>query len=207
MRFGILSWLFICIIAGNCKADDELTRLDLDIFKDNKTGEMVFVGKPTKITDGDTIILANIIKIRMDGIDAPETKQKCLDDTGNEYDCGKLATEHLKQIIGDDRVYCKMHKYDRFGRYIMTCYKSDNTDIHAQMIKDGHAVVSTYGPETYLEQENYARQNGLGIWQGKIRHPHCFRHQKKQDWTVNNLCDNGKYYVGWENINTNPVTD
>lgn len=207
MRFSILSLLFICVVAGSCKADDELIRLDLEIFKENKTGKLVFVGKPTKITDGDTIVLANIIKIRMDGIDAPETKQKCLDDAGKEYDCGKKATEHLKQIIGGDRLHCKLHKYDRFGRYIMTCYKSDNTNIHAQMIKDGYAVVSTYGAEKYLEQEMYARQNGLGVWKGKIRHPHCFRHQKKKDWSVKNLCDNGKYYVGWKSMKAKSSVD
>ena len=181
-------------------ANIDWTRLDLAIYKNNKTRKKMFEGKPTKITDGDTIILADIIKVRMEGMDAPESKQTCINDKGKEYACGKLATEHLQKIIGTKKVRCEMHSYDRYGRYLMTCYKMDGTDIHAQMIKDGYAVVSTYGPETYLAQEKYAIQNKLGFHNGKLRHPHCFRHQKKQDWTVKGLCENNKYYFGWSEI-------
>lgn len=196
-----------CIVVGGCTADDDLTRLDLDVFRDNKTGKLVFVGKPTKITDGDTIVLADFVKIRMNGMDAPESKQTCTDENGDEYNCGHAATEHLKQIIGTDKVRCKMHKYDRYGRYLMTCYKPDGTDIHAQMVHDGYAVVSTYDPETYLDAEQYAINNALGIHKGRFRHPHCFRHQKKQDWTVKNLCDYNRYYIGWDSMNMEPSAD
>jgi len=181
-------------------ANVDWTRLDLAIYKNNKTRKKIFEGRPTKISDGDTIVLAEIIKIRMEGIDAPESKQTCINDKGVEYSCGKLATEHLHKIIGKGKVRCEMHSYDRYGRYLMTCYKMDGTDIHAQMIKDGYAVVSTYGPETYLAQEKYAIQNKLGFHKGKFRHPHCFRHQKKQDWTVKGLCEGNKYYPGWEKL-------
>lgn len=45
-------------------------------------------GMPT-ITDGDTLKILNE-NIRLDGIDAPEIGQNCIDKNGNRYDCGKL---------------------------------------------------------------------------------------------------------------------
>ena len=195
MRFCLLVLFFVSAVSAGCAtANAKLVQLDLKVFKNTDTNELVFEGKPTKITDGDTITLAEIIKIRMNGIDAPESKQRCLDENDKEYNCGALATEHLKQIIDKDKVRCTMHKYDRYGRFIMTCRKPNGEDIHAQMVRDGYAVISTYDPELYLAEEQYARENKRGIWRGKFRHPHCFRHQKKQDWTVPNLCENNKYY-------------
>ena len=195
MRWGFLSIMCMGLCICGC-SDTNLSRIDLQIFQDKKTGAIIFAGRPTKITDGDTIVLANSIKIRMAGIDAPESRQQCADEKGNEYACGDAATRHLMQIIGDGRVQCALHGSDRYGRYLMTCYKPDGTDIHAQMVRDGYAVVSTYDPDIYLGAENEARENKRGIWRGTFHHPHCYRHRKKQNWTVRGLCDGD--YTGWD---------
>lgn len=199
MRLGISLLIGVCLCVGACSPDDngDLSRLDLDVFHDNKTGGLYVVGRPSKITDGDTIVLANIIKIRMNGIDAPEHNQTRIDENGSEYPCGQHATEHLKQIIGTDRVQCRMHKYDRYGRCLMTCYKSDGTDINARMVRDGYAFVSTYNPDIYLMHETYARENNQGLWRGRMRHPHCVRHQTRTDKKTKTLCPQNKYYTGW----------
>ena len=166
------------------------SRLDLDIYQDNQTGQKIFQGRITKIIDGDTIVLGDAIKIRMYGIDAPESKQLCTDSHGNEYTCGRLATEHLQQIIGTGVVNCRLHGHDTYGRFLMTCFTMDGRDIHAQMVRDGYAVVSTYNPEIYRADEQYAIEHKLGIHNGTFWHPHCWRHRKKKNWTVPGLCDN-----------------
>lgn len=195
MRWGVLA--VICIgMAGCSEPETNLSRMDLKIFQDNKTGAIMFVGRPTKITDGDTIVLADSIKIRMFGIDAPESHQHCTDENGAKYACGEMATQHMRDIIGAGRVKCVLRTNDRYGRYIMTCYKPDGTDIHAQMVRDGYAVVSTYDPDVYLSAESDARENKRGIWRGTFWHPYCFRHKKNQ--TVQNLCDDNKNYTGWD---------
>lgn len=109
-----------------------------------------------------------------------------------------MATRHLRNIIGSEPVKCRMHKMDRYGRYLMTCHKPDGTDIHAQMVRYGYATVSTFDPDKYLSAENDARENNRGLWRGLFRHPYCFRHQKRQDWTIRAMCDNEKYYMGWD---------
>ena len=46
----------------------------------------VFMGVP-RVVDGDTMVVAQQ-RVRMFGIDAPESKQPCLGPTGEEYACG-----------------------------------------------------------------------------------------------------------------------
>ena len=63
-----------------------------------------------KIIDGDTVHINNY-KIRLEGIDAPEIKQKCEKpffsisfiisySLNKEYHCGKISKEKLKKKIG-----------------------------------------------------------------------------------------------------------
>ncbi len=47
-------------------------------------------GKP-RIVDGDTIEIGGT-KVRLHGIDAPESKQTCQTADGSEYRCGEMAT-------------------------------------------------------------------------------------------------------------------
>jgi len=49
------------------------------------------------IIDGDTISIGKT-KIRLHGIDAPETKQTCLDHTNTPYMCGKASTAFLRSL-------------------------------------------------------------------------------------------------------------
>jgi endonuclease YncB( thermonuclease family) len=51
------------------------------------------VGVP-HIVDGDTITIADV-KIRLDGIDAPETDQVCLDRQAARWTCGIEARNQL----------------------------------------------------------------------------------------------------------------
>ena len=55
-------------------------------------------GKP-RIVDGDTIHI-NQTKIRLHGIDAPETKQECYRVDGSPYRCGEASTDALRVLIG-----------------------------------------------------------------------------------------------------------
>lgn len=52
-----------------------------------------------RIVDGDTLHL-NGAKIRLHGIDAPETKQQCTDQDGTSYMCGEASTDALHALVG-----------------------------------------------------------------------------------------------------------
>ena len=52
-----------------------------------------------KVVDADTIIL-NKEKIRLHGIDAPESEQYCYVNK-KSWPCGKQATEYLKNLLSN----------------------------------------------------------------------------------------------------------
>ena len=54
-----------------------------------------------RVVDGDTIWIGEA-KIRLWGIDAPESGQTCHRD-GQPWRCGEAATEALRRLIGDPR--------------------------------------------------------------------------------------------------------
>ena len=58
------------------------------------------------IIDGDTIKIAGD-RIRLHGIDAPETGQTCMDENNKEWHCGQEATVALARIIEFHRVHCE----------------------------------------------------------------------------------------------------
>ena len=61
-------------------------------------------GNPV-ILDADTVIMSGE-RIRLKGIDAPETTQRCLDTKQQSYPCGRVATNALIDKIGVSSVTC-----------------------------------------------------------------------------------------------------
>ena len=59
-----------------------------------------------RVIDGDTIEIAGA-RYRLFGIDAPETRQTCLDADGRPWRCGLRAGEALADRIGGRRVTCR----------------------------------------------------------------------------------------------------
>jgi hypothetical protein len=57
------------------------------------------------ITDGDTIVIGGET-IRLQGIDAPETDQICLDSRGAVWNCGIDARDRLIRHIGSRQTSC-----------------------------------------------------------------------------------------------------
>jgi endonuclease YncB( thermonuclease family) len=57
------------------------------------------------ISDGDTLTLGGT-KFRLDGIDAPEFNQICLDEKGQTWKCGLNARDALAKRIANHAVRC-----------------------------------------------------------------------------------------------------
>src|SRR6266436_10178686 len=73
-----------------------------------------------QIVDADTIYL-NSFKIRLNGIDAPETDQFCLDARGQNWTCGIEATSRLRAFSGNRPWACHLAGTDRYGRSLGSC--------------------------------------------------------------------------------------
>ena len=72
------------------------------------------------VTDGDTLIL-NGTSYRLDGIDAPQTDQTCIDENSAVWRCGIEARDQLKKYIGNRNVRCDDAGQDTVYRRTPRC--------------------------------------------------------------------------------------
>ena len=137
----------------------------------------VLSGKVVKIADGDTFTLLvnnhDQVKVRLDGIDAPEKKQAF----------GNKAKQFLSSMIRGVPVTVKVLKKDRYGRSIGKVSTSKVKDVNLEMIKAGYAWhYKEYNKEkSYASAEINARKRKLGLWQDRnpIK-PQDFRKMKRK---------------------------
>ena len=129
-----------------------------------------------RIIDGDTIEL-NGDRIRFAGIDTPEPKQICTLDN-IEIPCGKLATGILKEKIGNEIVTCEREKkLDKYKRILAECFVNGES-LSSYMVRSGYAFAYRNFSDKFIEDENYAKQNLLGLWAMQFEYPWDFRKKK-----------------------------
>ena len=134
-----------------------------------------------KVIDGDTLKIGSK-KIRLYGIDAPEKKQKCKKKYLNinflyfqkEYNCGIVSKNNLKKKIENKVIKCMYKSKDRYARYLGICYL-ENLDLNKWMVKNGDALAYKKYSRKYELQEQYAKENKIGIWQGTFLKPEEWR--------------------------------
>ena len=137
-----------------------------------------------KIVDGDTIHINNY-KFRLEGIDAPEMKQNCKKESlkisyiigftfYKDYSCGKISKEKLIAKINGSEIKCISTSKDRYKRYVATCFKG-KTNLNRWMVRNGLAIAYRKYSKKYVTDENFAKENKLGIWQGKFMNPEKWR--------------------------------
>ncbi len=152
------------------------------IFFSNSLAEEIS-GVP-KIVDGDTVYI-NDNKFRLEGIDAPEVKQQCKKESlkissiigftfYKDYSCGKVSKEKLTSKINGSEIKCIFTSKDRYKRYIATCYKK-KTNLNQWMVRNGYAIAYRRYSKKYVPDEDFAKENKLGLWQGKFMNPEKWR--------------------------------
>ena len=137
-----------------------------------------------KIIDGDTVHIYSK-KIRLEGIDAPEIEQKCKKpfikissvigfQFNRNYSCGVMAKIKLIDKIDNSKIKCISSSKDRYKRFIATCY-IDKINLNKWMVRNGYAVAYKRYSKEYVRDEEYAKENQLGIWKGTFITPEKWR--------------------------------
>ena len=72
------------------------------------------------VVDGDTLEIHGT-RIRLWGIDAPETTQLCRNDESLQYRCGAKAANDLDAFIARRPVDCLPVRLDQYGRTVAVC--------------------------------------------------------------------------------------
>jgi endonuclease YncB( thermonuclease family) len=131
-----------------------------------------------RVVDGDTLELHGE-KLRLQGIDAPEMGQTC-EASGRPVLCGKLAAEHLDELIGSRPLNCAVEGKDRYGRGLARCRAGDR-DVAEAMTRDGWALSDRrYSDGRYHGAEAAARAGRRGIWSMRFEDPAEWRARRRE---------------------------
>ena len=140
-------------------------------------GQTQLVEGRARVIDGDTIKIGKS-RIRLHGIDAPESKQRCKDKKLNYWLCGQAATKALRKKINNRVVECFSDKKDRHKRHIAIC-SVDGTNLNQWLVLNGWAIAYRKYSKDYLEAETAAKSIETGIWAGEFILPWEWRRGKR----------------------------
>lgn len=88
-----------------------------------------------RVIDGDTFDLGGV-RIRLQGVDAPERRETCTDAQGRAWACGAWATDELRGLIGDRPLACADLGERNRNRIVAAC-TLEGQDLGAVLIAAG----------------------------------------------------------------------
>ena len=126
----------------------------------------------TKVIDGDTFEIEDGKRVRILGVDTPETK-----DPRKPVQCfGKEASNKNKELLEGKRVILEKDitdkdKYNRLLRFVYLPLEDGSLlFVNDYLIREGYAMVLTIPPdvkfaEQFLKAQKQARMEKRGLWQ------------------------------------------
>lgn len=122
-----------------------------------------------RVVDGDTIVLAGGERVRLIGVDTPETK-----DPRKPVQCfGEAASAHTSALLPPGtavRLEHDVEPRDRYGRTLAYVYRaSDGLLVNADLVASGFAQILTIPPnvahvDEFRALQTEAREAGRGLW-------------------------------------------
>jgi micrococcal nuclease len=116
--------------------------------------------------DGDTLVLDGGERVRLIGVDTPET----VDPRRPVQYFGKEASAFTGRLVEGKKVRLEFgqESYDRYGRTLAYIFLEDGTFLNAEIIRQGYGHAYTRFPFRYqadfLALERQAREQRRGLW-------------------------------------------
>lgn len=129
------------------------------------TGQAVFV---RRVVDGDTLLLENGARVRLLGVDTPETKhpERGVEPYGIEaYEKTRGLVEQRDVTLLFDR-----ERRDQYGRLLAYVELADGSLLNMELVRAGYSralvtfPLATRYKKLLLAAEEEAKGSGLGIW-------------------------------------------
>jgi len=120
-----------------------------------------------RVVDGDTLLLENGERVRLIGVDTPETVHP----KKPVQHFGKEASKFTKEMVEGKRVRLEYDETsrDKYGRLLVYVFLEDGIFLNAEIIKQGYGFAYTKFPFKYLDEfrqhEREARESKRGLWQ------------------------------------------
>ena len=124
------------------------------------------------VIDGDTIRLGDV-KIRFSGIDAPEINQTCVASEG-KVACGKISKDILIAKVTNNKISCTDEGKDVYGRILGECFVNGES-LSSYLVREGFAFAYRKYSNKYIQDEEYAKFNNLGMWSMEFEYPWDYR--------------------------------
>ncbi len=186
MRHGILLVTALLLTACSSVLPDKSANLE-DFIPAEESAEQIMCSKEfsfvldhfdnncywtelERVVDGDTLIIADGVRVRFIGIDTPETKdpRKPLQKFGPE------ASGKTKELLSESSRICLLSdpdgdELDKYGRRLAYIFTESGVDVNAELLKSGHAKGYFYFPFTRKEEfqcyAKKAKEAGVGMWE------------------------------------------
>src|ERR1700761_8615645 len=156
----------------------------------------IFIASPSLaanavVHDGHTIQLGDVT-YRLDGVDAPELDQTCINDQADPWSCGIEARDQLTKLIGGRNVHCDDLGPDKLfkKRHLGVCtVEGDGTSLNQQIAQMGLGVSIEPALKVHAKEDAAkARADKRGIWKGCFVAPAEFRLGKKDGALIGGSC-------------------
>jgi micrococcal nuclease len=119
-----------------------------------------------RVVDGDTLIVEDVGRVRLIGVDTPET----VDPRRPVERFGREASEFLRRLVNGRSVRLEYdrERRDQYGRTLAYVFLPDGTFVNEEIIRQGYGFAYTRVPFKYLERfrgrEREAREARRGLW-------------------------------------------
>ena len=173
VRFKIFL-LFALLVAAALEAGsttDQEARLGISDHSRESRNEIPEKRLVIRVIDGDTIVVSPNEKVRLIGVDTPETIHpkkavQCFGKDAKEFTRRMVERRSLRLVL-DESNAARNHK-DRYGRTLAYAYLTDGTMLNRELIRQGYAHAYTRFPFRHLvefrELERTARAESIGLW-------------------------------------------
>ena len=127
--------------------------------------------KVVRVVDGDTIVVSPHEKVRLIGVDTPETVHPkkavaCFGKEASQFTRDAVEGKTIRLVL--DKVNTKRRHKDRYGRTLAYVYLENGTMLNRELIRQGYGHAYTRFPFRYLVEfrqiERAARTETVGLW-------------------------------------------
>jgi endonuclease YncB( thermonuclease family) len=125
------------------------------------------------IIDGDTLDIHGE-RVRLEGVDAPESHQQCKDADGKLWRCGQAAANALDAWVAGNPLSCKTHGREKWGRLLATCTVR-GASVQGWLVSHGYALAYRQYSTAYVAAEDKAHEEHVGVWAGEFVKPSDWR--------------------------------